>query len=329
MGPQPLTLIFGGAYDRILDVPAVAADRGLDIRLDLRSSPKDAFSALRDDPRVEAGEMSVSFYLTEYSRSGEAGELVALPVWISRSFRHGNIWVREDSGLTSPAQLRGKRIGLPEYGMTMAVWLRGIFADEYGLEAKDVEWVSHRPPQGLQDDAVPAPQGVTLIEAPEGRTPQQQLLDGEVDAWIGAGQSPPVAGVRRLFADAQAVEREYYRRTGVFPMMHVLVVKRRVLETDPGLAEQLFRVFDEAKRRAQRRLWSTSVAYATLPWTLAAVEEQTQFMCDGMGGGDPWPYGLAANRPTLDTLLRYMGEQGLLWSTRPLTDYFPNLEPLD
>jgi 4,5-dihydroxyphthalate decarboxylase len=144
-----------------------------------------------------------------------------------------------------------------------------------------------------------------------------------VDAWIGAGQSPAVAGVRRLFADAQAEERAYYASTGVFPIMHVLVVKRRVLEADPGLAARLFRIFDQAKRRAQRRLWSTSVAYVTLPWILAAAEEQTGFM----GHGDPWPYGLAANQPTLDTLLRYMHEQGLLWSDLQLTDYFPALEP--
>ena len=267
--------------------------------------------------------MSASFYMTERSRSGDESDLVALPVWISRSFRHSNIYVRAESDLRTPQQLRGKRLGLPEYGMTMAVWLRGIFAEQYNVHATDIEWVSHRPPQGLAEDAVPVPPGVRLVDAPAGRSPQQQLLDGAIDAWIGAGVAPPAPGVRRLFDDAQAQERRYFQQTGAFPIMHVLVVKRRVLEQRPELAEQLFRVFDKAKQQAQRRLWSTSVAYATLPWMLAAVEEQTAFM----GGSDPWPYGIESNRPTLDTLLRYMHEQGLLWSDLDLTDYFLPLEP--
>lgn len=321
---EPLIFAFGGRYDRIADVQELSADRGLSVETRLLPSPKDAFSALRDDPRLAGGEMSVSFYMTERSRLGEAADLVALPVWVSRAFRHSNVYVREDSGFHSPADLRGRRIGLPEYGMTMAVWLRGLFADEYDVKPPDIQWVAHRPPAGLGEESVVYPADVDIVTAPRGPALHELLLRGDIDAWIGAGVAPPVPGVRRLFTDAHAAERDYFRRTGVFPVMHVLVMRRALLERDEGLAGAVFGVFDEAKRRAQRRLWSTSVSYPTLPWTLAAVEEQTRAM-----GGDPWPYGLEANLPTLRTLLRYMEDQGLVWDRLGLPDYFLPLEPRD
>lgn len=318
----PLTLVFGGPYDRISEVPAVAAEAGLRLQTRLLPSPKEAFAALRDDEDVAGGETSVSFFMTQRSLAGPDCDLVALPVWVSRAFRHSNVYVREDSGLATPADLRGRRIGLPEYGMTMAVWLRGLFADEYGVTPSDVQWVSHRPPAGLADEAVRRPPGVEIVPAPPGRSPQEQLLRGDVDAWIGAGTWPPAPGVRRLFADAPSEEREYFRRTGIFPVMHVLVLKRRLLEEDPNLARAVFDVFDRAKARAQRRLWSTSVAYTTLPWTLAAAEEQTALM-----GTDPWPYGLRRNTATTSALLRYMEQQDLVWDRLRVGDYFLDLEP--
>ncbi|WP_067794629.1 hypothetical protein [Actinomadura formosensis] len=317
-----LKFVFGGRYDRLADVPEVAARTGIALELETLASPKDAFAALRDSPDVAGGEMSVSFYMTERSRLRDACDLVALPVWVSRAFRHSNIYVRRDSGLRTPADLRGKRIGLPEYGMTMAVWLRGLFADEYGLAPGDVRWITHRAATGLTEDAVKYPSGVEIVAAPPGRSPQRHLLSGHIDAWIGAGVAPPAPGVRRLFEDPFAEEREYFAKSGVFPVMHVLVVKRDVLDGDRSLAPRLFAIFDESKRRAQERLWSTGVAYSTLPWALQAAEEQTRFM-----GGDPWPYGLAANAPTLDALMRYMDQQGLLWDDLPLNEFFLPLEP--
>ncbi|MES9537698.1 hypothetical protein [Actinomadura sp. NPDC000600] len=318
----PLRFVFGGRYDRLADVPDLAARAGIALELETLASPKDAFAALRDSPDFAGGEMSVSFYMTERSRLRDACDLVALPVWISRAFRHSNVYVREDSDLRTPADLRGGRVGLPEYGMTMAVWLRGLFADEYGLAPEDLRWVTHRAATGLDEEAVRHPSGVEIAVAPPGTSPQENLLGGRIDAWIGAGTAPPAPGVRRLFADAFAEERRYFARSGVFPVMHVLVVKRAVLDGDRSLAPRLFAVFDESKRRAQRRLWSTSVAYLTLPWALHAAEEQTRIM-----GGDPWPYGLAANAPTLDALMRYMSRQGLLWDDVPLDEFFLPVEP--
>jgi 4,5-dihydroxyphthalate decarboxylase len=311
-----LAFAFGGAYDRIQGISEIAESRGLRLQSRVLSSPKDAFAALRDDPTLAGGEMSVSFYLTEWSRSKEDSALVALPVWVSRSFRHGNIYVREDSALTSPEQLRGRTVGLPEYGMTMAVWLRGLFADEYGVKASDVRWLTHRAPAGLAEGSVRYPDDVDIAPGPDCPL-SEQLIRGDIDAWIGAGPGPNAQGVRRLFPDPHAEERDYFARTSIFPIMHVLVMRRSIVEARPDLATTVFGVFDEAKRSAQGRLWSTSVPYFTLPWALAAVEEQSAIM-----GHDPWPYGITANLPTLRALLGYMADQGLLWDEVDLEDCF-------
>jgi len=190
------------------------------------------------------------------------------------------------------------------------------------VRPQEIKWVSHRSPAGLSADSVTYPGDVDISPAPEGSSLPELLVKGEIDAWIGAGTAPPPPFVRRLFADAHAVERDYYRRTSIFPIMHVLVVRRAVLEADPGLAATLFRVFDQAKAAAQQRLWSTSVSYPTLPWALAAMEEQARLM-----GPDPWPYGLARNEPTLRALLRYLEDQGLLWAPLAAQDAFAPLEP--
>ncbi|PHV66180.1 4,5-dihydroxyphthalate decarboxylase [Williamsia muralis] len=317
-----MTFLFGGAYDRVANIGKVAADHGLSIETEILPSPKDAFAALRDSADVAGGEMSASFFMTQYSKDPAGCELVALPVWVSRAFRHSNIYVRDGSDITNPSELRGKRIGLPEYGMTMAVWLRGIFADDYGLLPRDVQWVSHRTPTGLDPETLIYPADVDITSAPEGVSLPEQLRDGSIDAWIGAGSAPRPAGVRRLFLNATEQERDFYFRTNIFPVMHVLVMKRQLVESEPGLAQKVFTIFNESKIAAQNKLWSTSVSYPTLPWTLAAVEDQAALM-----GTDYWPYGVERNRPTLEALVRYMNSQHLTWRHLPLEDYFMGIEP--
>ncbi|WP_030176749.1 MULTISPECIES: hypothetical protein [Actinomycetes] len=319
---RPLTFLFGGAYDRVAGLDRVAAKHGLSISTKILPSPKDAFAALRDSADVAGGEMSASFFMTQYSKDPGGCELVALPVWVSRAFRHSNVYVREDSNFTTPADLKGRTIGLPEYGMTMAVWLRGLFADDYSVSPQDVQWISHRSPTGLDADTLIYPTDVSIVPAPDGVSLPDQLRNGSIDAWIGAGVAPRPKGIRRLFSDAPTHEREFYARTKIFPVMHVLVMKRQLLEQNPGLAETVFRIFDETKQGAMQRLWSTSVSYPTLPWTLAAVEEQAALM-----GSDYWPYGIENNLPTLQALHRYMTSQHLVWNDDlSMSDYFLTLE---
>ncbi|MEV0184603.1 ABC transporter substrate-binding protein [Streptomyces sp. NPDC050625] len=319
----PLRFVFGGQYDRVADLPAVAATMGRDIENHIVASPKDAFALLSSGEEGYAGgELSSSFYMTMRSKLGDDCPLVGLPVWISRSFRHSNVWVREDSDIESPADLAGKTVALPEYGMTMAVWLRGLFHDEYGVRPQDISWITHRTPVGLDEATLKLPQDVNITPAPDARSLPDLLRDGVADAWIGAGTYPPPRGIRRLFRDAPGAERDYFARTGIFPVMHTLVVRREVLEGQPELAQQLVDAFEATKRQAEKRLWSTSVSYPTLPWTLAAVEEQYAAM-----GGDPWPYGLERNRPTTDALGRYLVDQDLVWADLPIENYFLPLEP--
>jgi 4,5-dihydroxyphthalate decarboxylase len=320
---ESLRFVFGGNYDRVADLPTVAAARGLEIENHIVPSPKDAFALLSSgEGGFSGGELSSSFYMTMRSKLGDDCPLVGLPVWISRSFRHSNVWVREDSDLESPAQLSGRTVVLPEYGMTMAVWLRGVFRDDYGVGPEEISWITHRSPVGLDESTLKLPTSVSIAPAPDSRSLPDLLRDGVADAWIGAGTYPPPPGVRRLFRDAPAVERDYYRRTGVFPVMHTLVVRREVLASDPDLAQRLVDVFEETKRIAIQKLWSTSVSYPTLPWTLAAVDEQF-----GVMGGDPWPYGLERNRPTTSALCRYLHEQDLVWADLPIEDHFLPIEP--
>jgi 4,5-dihydroxyphthalate decarboxylase len=316
--PKPLRLLFGGPYDRVADVPSVASELGLAVENHYLGRPGRAFKTLSTSNDGDGGEMSASFYMTRRSQGGAGSDLVALPIWVSRAFRHGNIFVRSDSDITHPGQLRNRRIGLAEYGMTMAVWLRGIFADQYDLMPADVEWVTHRSPIGLDPSLVKLPADVAITEGAQQAHWDGQLRTGAVDAWIGAGETPLPVDTRKLFLDWLPLEREYFQKTHIFPLMHLLVLRRSVIESDPEIAAKLVSVFEIAKQRACRRLWSGAVSYVTMPWTMAAMEEQSELM-----EGDVWPYGLVSNRPTLETLVRYMSEQQLLWNELSVPQFFP------
>ncbi|WP_433502943.1 hypothetical protein ACQP04_24705 [Pseudonocardia halophobica] len=321
MTARPVKLLFGGQYDRVLGLPAAGREVGLDIVPEYLDGPKAAFEALSHDSAADGGEMSISFYMTRRSQLKERSDLVALPVWISRTFRHGNVWVAEDSDLHSVADLAGTRVGLAEYGMTQAVWLRGTFEDDAGLKASDIRWFTGRDPASLTEDMVRLPAGVEITKADRSRPLLNQLPTGDLDAVItSAGLVPRPPGIRRLFADHVAVEKDYYRRTGIFPIMHVFVLRREFVESRPEDVAGLYTALEQAKRTAVEKLLQPAVSYVTLPWTAAAAEEQVAVF-----GGDPWPYGIEANLPTLTALQRYMSSQGLLWEDLPIDEYFARI----
>lgn len=318
-----LSLIFGGDYDRtrLLAHPDIAQATGLHITPRLVSSPHDVFHILTHSDDGEGGEMSLSFYSTLVSRSGPDAELVGLPVFISRMFRHGNILINERCGISDPSDLRGKTIGVPEFGTTMVVWLRGILESEHGVRAEDVKWRTGREPVALDTDSLRYPPGVDIARAAS--TDLVGLLAaGELDATIGLVPQNLPEGVRRLFPDYGAAERDYYRSTGIFPIMHVLVVRRQLIDADPTLAERLFRAAELAKRLAIAALNETGVLTATLPWLLSAMQEQTNVM-----SGELWSYGLNANRHCIQTFLDYAHRQGLLWNELKADDLFLPLDP--
>jgi 4,5-dihydroxyphthalate decarboxylase len=242
---------------------------------------------------------------------------VGVPAFVSRAFRHNSIYVRTDR-IRSPADLKGKRIGLPEYQLTACVWARIILEDDHGIKPSDVIWVRG----GIDDPSRPEkitiklPAGVRLENAPAGRTISELLESGEIDAFI-APRVPSLAGKRNpnigwLFPDPIAAGTDYYKRTGIFPIMHVTGIRRALVERHPWLPAAVLKAFGEAKAKCLAELEDTATAKCTLPF----VEEQLKSARELMGH-DFWSYGLAPNRHVLETFLRHHHAQGL--SARQVT----------
>jgi 4,5-dihydroxyphthalate decarboxylase len=242
---------------------------------------------------------------------------VGVPAFVSRAFRHNSIYVRTDR-IKSPADLKGKRIGLPEYQLTACVWARIILEDDHGIKPSDVTWVRG----GIDDPSRPEkitiklPPGVRLENAPAGRTISELLESGEIDAFI-APRVPSLAGKRNpnigwLFANPIAAGKDYYKRTGIFPIMHVTGIRRTLVEQHPWLPAAVLKAFERAKTRCLDELEDTSTSKCTLPF----VEEQLKAARELMGY-DFWSYGLAPNRKVLETFLRHHHAQGL--SARQVT----------
>jgi 4,5-dihydroxyphthalate decarboxylase len=282
---------------------------------------EEIFWRMAQHREFDASEFSLGGYVVRRGRG--ADDLLAIPVFPSRFFRQSCIFVHEGSGVRRPEDLRGKRIGVPEYQMTAAVWARGMLADDYGVRAADVEWVQG----GLEEPGrlpfEPAePAGVTVGFAPADRSLAQMLESGEIDALVTA-RTPSTfqlggSAVRRLFEHPFEVERDYFRRTGIFPIMHTLVVKKEILDANPWVAFTLFKAFSEAKDLAMADLTQTSALPLSLPFLVEHAYQTMDLM-----GEDFWPYALESNRHTLETFVRYMHEQGLIPKPMALETLFP------
>ena len=258
----------------------------------------------------DVAEIGFSPFLIALSRG--IAPYVALPVFLSCTFRHSAIYIRDDRGIASAADLRGKRIGLPEYQMSAVLWVRGFLKDEYGIEAGDIDWVQGGLEQYGRKDKFPLnlPPGFPLSSAPEGRSLSSLLAQGELDAVISA-RAPSClaeghARVQRLYPDYRAAEQDYFARTGLFPIMHALGVRQDLAQRHPWLAASLYKAFAQAKEIAERDLREVTALKIGLPWVTAELESTEAVM-----GRDFWPYGVQANRKTLEAMTRYSYEQGL------------------
>jgi 4,5-dihydroxyphthalate decarboxylase len=258
----------------------------------------------------DACEMSLSSYVASLGRDDPA--FIAIPAFPSRFFRHSCIFVSTKSGIRKPADLKGRRIGVPEYQMTAPVWIRGILSDDYGVKVTDVEHFSGGEEEPGRDEKLKLdlPRQIRLQPIKEYQTLSRMLADGELDALVTA-RAPSTFHkepdrVQRLFPDYVEVEKEYYRRTRIFPIMHTVVIRRDVYEKHPWVAQSLYKACVASKARAYELYNQTAAMPAMLPWSVAHVEEARREM-----GEDWWPYGLAPNRHVLDTFLRYHHQQGL------------------
>jgi len=258
----------------------------------------------------EAAEMSLSSYTVSLSRDNPP--FIAIPVFPSRFFRHSCIFVSNRSGIREPRDLIGRRMGVPEYQMTAPVWIRGILQDEYGVAPSAVEYHSGGEEEPGREEKIKLalPPQFRLRAIPPGRTLAAMLADGELDA-LQSARAPSTlhtrpGDVRRLFENFAEVERAYYRKTKIFPIMHTVVVRRDVYDANPWVAQSLHKAFLEAQRLTYGDLTQTAALTHMLPWLVAQVEDLRREM-----GDDWWPYGFAPNAHVLDTFLRYHHEQGL------------------
>lgn len=271
--------------------------------------------ALRSS-EFDVAELSFSSYTVLRAR-GDA-PYVAIPVFLSRMFRHSCIYIRTDRGIRTPADLAGRTVGVPEYQLTALVWARGLLQDEYGVEPSALRWRTGgvEEPGRHEKIALSLAADIDIAPIPAGETLSQWLLDGRVDAII-CPRAPRIftdgaPNIGRLFPDFRRDERDYFARTGVFPIMHVVGVRASLVEAHPWLAASVFKAFAQAKRIAEADLGEVAALKVTLPWLAAEYAETVALM-----GRDYWSYGVAGNERALDTFLRYHHEQGL--SQRRLT----------
>lgn len=309
-GARTLTLACG-EYDRTHGLATGAiAPPGVTLEY-VALDPGELFERVVRNREFDVAEMSLATYINLIARGDR--ELVGIPVFPSRSFRHGCIWVHRDGRIRRPEDLAGARVGTMQYQLTLNLWLRGILEEDHGITPDAMTWVlGGQDVPGTRERApVDIPASVRVELAPPGTTLGDLLAERRIDA-LFAPHTPEVVrrgvdlGVTRLFEDFRSVEIAWYRRTRLFPIMHLVVIRRDVYESDPDLARSLFEAFCSAKAAAMARLRFTGTLAAMVPWLVEDLEA-----AEALFGDRYWPYGLEANRAELGTALRWAARQGI------------------
>ncbi len=262
----------------------------------------------------DACELSFSSYVRSLARERDEGVALpyrAMPAFVSRMFRHSGIYINTAKGIRAPVDLKGRTVGVPEYQMTAAVWIRGILEHEYGVAPAEMRWRNGGLEEPGRAEKIPLqlPNGVDLKPIPEGKTLSAMLETGEIDALVSA-RSPCSLGrshnVARLFPNFRDVEKAYFRKTGIFPMMHVVGVRKSLIEAYPWLSSSLYKAFLHAKDLAYPDLTQMAALKIALPWLGQEVQDTVALM-----GKDFWAYGANENKVALEAFLQYHYEQGL------------------
>ena len=311
-----------GNYDRMdaLRNGAVQAE-GIDLDYLEIQAPREIFDRMVGKQEFDVSEMSTSEFLCLTS----AGEnpFVGIPVFPSKCFRHGFICVNKNAGIDTPKDLEGKRIGTPLYTQTAAIWIRGHLQHEYGVDLDTIHWVQgavEKVGSHGQPHARPLLKPIDMEINEGGKSLSDMLADGELDAVLGSRLPDSVKtspNVDRLFPDYRAVERDFYIRTKIHPIMHLVVMRKDVYEKDPWIAASLYKAFDAAKDWAMEEMRFSGAQRYMLPWLYPDIDE-----IDEVFGGDPWPYGVEANRPTLEALVQHMVEQHFIDKVIAVDDLF-------
>jgi 4,5-dihydroxyphthalate decarboxylase len=297
-----------GPYDRTraLVDGSVAIDGVNAVPMTL--SPEEIFFRAFRHAEFDICELSLSSF-TVKTAQGNA-PYVGVPAFVSRAFRHTAIYVRTDR-IKKPEDLKGKKVGVPEYQLTANVWARAILEDDYGVKPSDIHWVrggiehAGRP----EKIAIKLPSDVKLSDAPPDKSISQLLAEGAIDGFI-APRPPAIPGghpnVGWLFPDPVAAAKDYFKRTGIFPIMHLVGVRRELAEQHPWLPGAVFKAFEQSKAAALELLSDTSATKVTLPFVEERLTEARTTM-----GEDFWPYGVEASRKTLESFLKHHHAQGL------------------
>lgn len=299
-----------GDYDRTraLQEGTIQPD-GIELTY-LRLPPEEVFFRMLRHREFEVAEMSLSSYVLSLHQ--EDPPFVALPVFPSRMFRHSSAYINADAGITRAADLRGRTIGNPEYQLTAVVWLRGILADYHDLPIDAPAYVSggQETPGRIEKAPVALPPNIRLTPIEPTRTLSEMLVSGEISALFSPRIPRPFASgdarVARLFPDVVAAEQAYFAESGIFPIMHVVVIRRDVYAAHSWVAQSLVKAFALSKAEAAQRIYDSSALRFMLPWLIQHIEQARDLL-----GADYWPYGLSANHHVLRTFLRYHHEQGL------------------
>ncbi len=271
-------------------------------------SPEEIFFRAFRAAEFDICELSLSSFTVKTAQGN--CPYIGVPAFVSRAFRHTAIWVRTDR-IKKPADLKGKKVGVPEYQLTANVWARALLEDDHGVKPSDIQWVRG----GIEDAdrpekiSIKLPPEVKLDDAPKGKSISALLADGAIDGFIAP--RPPslprnTPNVGFLFSDPVAEAKDYFKRTGIFPIMHLVGVRRELAEKHPWLPGAVYKAFNQAKALAVEQLADPSASKVTLPFIEERVMEARDLM-----GDDFWPYGVAANRNTLETFLRHHHSQGL------------------
>ncbi len=297
-------------YDRVRALrDGTVQPEGIDLNC-MVHTVEETFFRMARNREFDVAEMSLSSYTVSLSKPDRP--FIAIPVFPSRMFRHGFTYVSDKSGIREPKDLVGKRIGTPEYQLTAPVWIRGILQDEYGLDPSSPEYFTGGlfEPGRIEKIALNLPEKFKVHTIPTDKTLSSMIETGELDA-IQAPHPPSTFysapdKVKRLFENYVEIERGYYRKTKIFPIMHTVAIRREIYEKNPWVAQSLMKAFAEAQHQVYENLRHQEAYQIMLPWLMAHVEEARRDM-----GDDYWAYGLEPNRHVLDTFLRYHHEQGL------------------
>lgn len=309
-------------YDRMEAIrEGLVTPEGVDLTCITLKSGRDVFDRMVGGSEFDVAELSASEFISLAGKGDR--RFVALPVFPSRVFRHGYVFVNTRAGIRSAKDLEGKRVGLPLYTQTAALWVRGHLAHQFGVDLATIRWVQGSVEEGGTHGKPHAPTLLRPVAIEQNRTgvPLATLLArGEIDALIGS-RKPEILGrdprVARLFPNYRALERELFETRKIFPIMHLVGIRRELHEQNRWLATSLYKAFVESKRRARARMRYAGSLSTMLPWLQSDIEE-----IDEVFGGDAWPYGVEPNRPTLEALVQFMAEQHFIPGTIPIENLF-------